>query len=114
VLTENILRFLLGGTLVAAFALIGELLKPKSFAGLFAAAPSVALATLFLTIRYQGIDSAALEARAMIGGAAALLIYAVCFAVVTTRYELPALPTSLLLLTIWFGAAMSLRLFLFS
>jgi hypothetical protein len=36
---ELILRFLIGGTLVSAFALIGDLLRPKSFAGLFGAAP---------------------------------------------------------------------------
>jgi len=31
---------------VSAFAVIGDLFKPKSFGGLFGAAPSVALATL--------------------------------------------------------------------
>jgi hypothetical protein len=51
---ELILRFLIGGTLVSAFALIGDLLRPKSFAGLFGAAPSVALASLALTIETEG------------------------------------------------------------
>jgi hypothetical protein len=43
-----------GGVVVSAFALIGDLLKPKSFGGLFGAAPSVALAcpsSLFETNR---------------------------------------------------------------
>jgi len=42
---DLILRFLVGGAVVSFFAMVGDTLKPKSFAGLFAAAPSVALAT---------------------------------------------------------------------
>jgi hypothetical protein len=41
---ELIVRFLAGGTIVALFALIGDVLKPQGFAGLFGAAPSGALA----------------------------------------------------------------------
>ena len=47
---ELIFRFLIGGTLVSAFALVGDAVRPKSFAGLFGAAPSIALATLGLTV----------------------------------------------------------------
>ena len=47
---EILIRFLIGGVVVSVFAVIGDILKPKSFAGLFGAAPSVALATLGLTI----------------------------------------------------------------
>jgi hypothetical protein len=43
---QILIRFLVGGAVVSVFALIGDVLKPKSFAGLFGAAPSVALATL--------------------------------------------------------------------
>jgi hypothetical protein len=57
---------MVGGLFVSAFALVGDLLKPKSFAGLFGAAPSVALATLVLTIDSRGCDFAAMEARSMI------------------------------------------------
>ena len=32
---ELVLRFLIGGTLVSVFAFVGDLLRPKSFAGLF-------------------------------------------------------------------------------
>ena len=38
------LKTLIGGTLVVGFSALGDGLKPKAFAGLFAAAPSVALA----------------------------------------------------------------------
>ena len=44
-MTEFLIRFLIGGAIVSAFAMIGDVLRPKSFAGLFGAAPSVALAT---------------------------------------------------------------------
>ena len=45
-MTEYVVRFLIGGLAVSSFAILGDLLRPKSFAGLFGAAPSVALATL--------------------------------------------------------------------
>jgi hypothetical protein len=73
---EWVVRFLLGGTIVSVFALIGDILKPKGFAGLFGAAPSVAIASLALTIGTQGKLYAAIEARSMIAGAVALLLYA--------------------------------------
>jgi hypothetical protein len=34
-MSQILIRFLVGGTVVSAFAVIGDLLKPKSFAGLF-------------------------------------------------------------------------------
>ena len=52
---EMLFRFLVGGIVVSAFATLGDVLKPKSFAGLFGAAPSVALATLALTIVKEGV-----------------------------------------------------------
>jgi hypothetical protein len=44
------LRFLAGGIAVSAFAALADALRPKSFSGLFGAAPSIALATLVLTL----------------------------------------------------------------
>jgi hypothetical protein len=37
---EFIFRFIVGGLIVSLFAVLGDVLKPRSFAGLFAAAPS--------------------------------------------------------------------------
>jgi hypothetical protein len=51
---EAVLRFLIGGFIVSAFAVLGDLFEPKSFAGIFGAAPSVALATLALMISSNG------------------------------------------------------------
>ena len=83
-----LLRFLTGGIVVSAFAVLGDLLKPKSFAGLFGAAPSVALATLGLTVATQGRSYAATEARSMAGGAVAFFVYAWC--VIFTGIDLPS------------------------
>ena len=66
-----LLRFLIGGLVVSVFAVISDIVKPKSFAGLFGAAPSVALATIGLTAATHGTHYASLEARSMIGGAIA-------------------------------------------
>ncbi len=34
-MSQTLIRFLIGGAIVSAFAIIGDILKPKSFAGLF-------------------------------------------------------------------------------
>ena len=66
------LRFLAGGIAVSAFAAFGDTLRPKSFAGLFGAAPSIAVATLLITLSQKGTPFAAVEGRSMIVGAFAL------------------------------------------
>jgi Protein of unknown function (DUF3147) len=73
-----LIRFVVGGVVVSMFALVAEVLGPKSLAGIFGAAPSVALATLGLTILNQGKSYAAQESRSMIGGAIAFCAYACC------------------------------------
>jgi hypothetical protein len=93
---------------VSVFALIGDLLRPKSFAGLFGAAPSIALASLALTIATEGKDYAALEARSMIAGAIAFFLYASIVSKVMMRYKPPALAATLALMPVWLGAAYGL------
>lgn len=72
-LGELALRFVLGGAIVSAFAALGTVFKPKTFAGLFSAAPSVGIATLALAFAKEGGAYAATEARAMTIGALAML-----------------------------------------
>lgn len=72
---DLMLRFLIGGVVVSAFSVLGDMLKPKSFAGIFGAAPSVALATLGLTFMKEGGGYVATEGRSMIAGAGAFVIY---------------------------------------
>jgi hypothetical protein len=45
---DLLVRFFLGGIVVSMFAALGDALRPRTFAGIFGAAPSVALASLFL------------------------------------------------------------------
>ena len=56
-------------------ALGGIAFRPKSFAGLFGAAPSIALATLLITLSHKGAPFAAVEGRSMMVGAFALAAY---------------------------------------
>jgi Protein of unknown function (DUF3147) len=107
-----IIRFLIGGIVVSSFALLGEVFRPKSFAGLFAAAPSIALATFGLTIAQHGKLYAADEARSMIFGSIAFLLYASVVSVVLMRYKLPALATTVALMPLWLATSFAL-LFLF-
>ncbi len=109
---ELVVRFLVGGAVVSCFALIGDLFKPKSFAGLFAAAPSVALATLALTVRHHGPAYAALEASSMLLGAVAFLAYVFVAGLLLLRHKLPAKPVTLLLLPGWIAVALGLWYFL--
>lgn len=100
-MSQTIIRFLVGGTIVSFFALLGDLLHPKGFAGLFAAAPSVALATLSLTVAAEGPAYAALEARSMIVGEVAFVAYAAgCVYCLGVRHMKSA-PTAVLLLALW-------------
>ena len=69
------LKVLAGGTLVAGFSALGDVLKTKAFAGLFAAAPSVALASLVVTVLTTGPAKAALSSRGMIAGAVGMVAY---------------------------------------
>ena len=97
-----LIRFLIGGTVVSLFAVLGDVLRPKSFAGLFGAAPSIALATIGLTILQDGKAYAALECRSMILGAVAFFAYASLVGWVLIRYKPRALFASLALIPTWF------------
>lgn len=107
-MTDILVRFLIGGLVVSAFSLISDLLKPKTFGGLFGAAPSVALATLVLAVMKEGKPYAAVEARSMILGAIALFAYALGVSCTLLRFRLSALPVALVSLIFWMGVATGL------
>jgi hypothetical protein len=110
-MTEYLLRFLLGGVVVSAFAVLGDILRPKSFAGLFGAAPSVAIATLGIAVYRHGADYAAQQAWAMIAGAIALAVYSVVVCQLLIRARLRAAPATLLSLVVWLIVAFGLLTF---
>jgi hypothetical protein len=105
---QILIRFLVGGAVVSAFAVIGDLLKPKSFAGLFGAAPSVALATLGLTVATEGASYAAIEARSMMAGAVAFFIYASFVSWILMHYRTKAFWVTLGAMPLWFAIAFGL------
>ncbi|WP_348267984.1 hypothetical protein P8936_01750 [Edaphobacter paludis] len=107
-MTDLLLRFLFGGIIISAFAALGDIFRPKSFAGLFGAAPSLALATLGLTIAHSGRTYAAIEARSMILGAIAFFVYASAASFVLMRYKPPAVAVTFALLPVWLGTAVAL------
>lgn len=94
---ESLVRFLLGGAIVTAFSMLGEPFKPKTFAGIFGAAPSVALAVLALTFHTQGAAFVAVETRSMLLGAIAFVGYSTTSMVIVDRNTLP----------VWLGTALS-------
>ena len=104
-MSELVYRFVIGGVAVSFFAVLGDMLRPKSFAGLFGAAPSVALATLAITIHKDGKLFVAEEAKTMLLGAAAFLVYAVLTSFVLRRFKPSALVASFALLPVWFAVS---------
>jgi Protein of unknown function (DUF3147) len=100
-MTEYIVRFLVGGAVVSAFAMLGDVLRPKSFAGLFGAAPSVALATLGIAVYAHGAGYAAVQSQSMMAGAIALAVYSVVVCLLLVRVRLRALPATMLSLAAW-------------
>ena len=107
-MTEYVIRFLVGGVVVSAFAMLGDVLRPKSFAGLFGAAPSVALATLGIAVYRHGPDYAAMQSQAMMAGAIALAVYSVVVCHLLVRARLRALTATLGSLVVWLVVAFGL------
>lgn len=105
---ELVLRFLVGGAIVSLFAVLAEIFRPKSFAGLFSAAPSIALATIGITIASHGKTYAAAETRSMIFGAIAFFCYAGTSSWLLMRLKPSALLATVALLPVWFGVSLLL------
>jgi uncharacterized membrane protein (GlpM family) len=103
---QILFRFIIGGLVVSLFAALADALKPKSFAGLFAAAPSVAIGTLGLTILSEGKLFAATEARSMIFGAIALFFYSMAAMRLMMRYKLKAARAAFSAIAMWMICAM--------
>jgi hypothetical protein len=109
--TEYAYRFLVGGLFVSIFALIGDVIRPKNFAGLFGAAPSVGLATLGIAWFQHGGGYATLQAQSMILGAVALTCYSVIVCQMLMRLKMGALTATLLALPVWLSLALGLNAF---
>jgi hypothetical protein len=73
-MTEMLLRFLIGGSVVSCFAVLGDMVKPESLGGIFAAAPTIALATVILSMRQHGGAYVAMQSRSMVARAVAFFV----------------------------------------
>ena len=91
----------------AAVRILGEL----DVAGLFGAAPSVALATLGIAVYQYGAEYAGLQSRAMMAGAIALIVYGFVVCQLLVRTRLRAAPATLLALIVWLAVALGLLVF---
>jgi hypothetical protein len=107
-MTEYLVRFVIGGVAVSCFALLGDTLRPKSFAGLFSAAPSVALATLGIAVHQHGAAYAAVQGQFMMAGAVALAVYSVVVCQLLVRARMGAMSATLLSLIVWLVVAVGL------
>jgi uncharacterized membrane protein (GlpM family) len=98
-----LVKGLAGGSLVVAFALLSESLSPKRFAGLFSAAPAVAIAGLTIVLIDKTSHDAHENAVGMIAGSAGMIAYAA--GVVPLLRRLRASRAASAALLAWFGAA---------
>ncbi len=103
---ELLLRFVIGGAIVSAFAVFGDVLLPKTFAGVFGAAPSVALATLGIAFVSHGAGYVTSEATGMLVGAIAMLGYGVVVAYLL-MHRGNVLGGAIGSMTVWFAIALS-------
>ena len=95
-MNDLILRFALGGAAVSLFSAVAELFKPKTFSGLFGAAPAVALVSLGLLFEQRGAVTVRDHALGMVCGAFGFLAYACACVFVTGHSRIP----------VWVGAAL--------
>ena len=87
----------------------GDVLRPKSFAGLFGAAPSVALATLTLAFWKHGGGYVATEGRSMIIGAISLAVYSFLVCQLLMRLRCSALTATAVATVAWLVIAVGLK-----
>ena len=110
---DYLLRFLAGGIAVSAFAAVADALRPKTFAGLFGAAPSIALATILIALSKQGADFVAVEARSMILGGLAMAAYCWTVCVLLQKFGMSSLTATIAALLVWSLAALGTSAVLF-
>jgi hypothetical protein len=101
-------RFLLGGVFVSLFAAVGSAFKPKTFAGLFGAAPAIALVSLAIAFHAHGSAHVVRLGRSMLFGAVALAGYSASCLLLLRWRSLPVLASAVLSWLSWGGLAAAL------
>jgi hypothetical protein len=95
-----VLKGLVAGTFVVVFAVISRSVAPKSFAGIFGAAPSIALASLTITVLDKGAAPGRMQSFSMIFAGLAMVAY--CATAVITVDRFGALRGSVIAFFSWF------------
>ena len=85
-LVEIVLKAFAGGLFVLAFAALAQTIAPKRFAGVFSAAPSVALGSLLVTLAFSGAVDVGRSAAGMRVGAVAFTVYCLVAAPLIRRW----------------------------
>jgi Protein of unknown function (DUF3147) len=102
---DYLLRFIAGGIAVSAFAALGDAIRPRTFAGVFGAAPSIALATILIALSAQGAHFVAIEARSMVLGALAMAVYSWATRLLIRKFQMSSLAETMTALVVWSAAA---------
>lgn len=98
-----LVRGLIAGLFVTLFSLVSEMAGPKSFSGMFGAAPSIALASLLVTVADRGVRPGQMQSFSMIFGAVAMVAY--CLSAVVGIDRWGARRGSLAAFASWFAVA---------
>jgi Protein of unknown function (DUF3147) len=93
---------------VLAFSVLAQALSPKRFAGLFSAAPAVAIAGLIVVLLDKGAHEAHQNTTGMIAGATGMVAYAALVVPLLARTR--AVFAATLALGGWLGVAALLAL----
>jgi len=108
-MTEYVVRFSSGAWSFRPSRCWGNLLRPKSFAGLFGAAPSVALVTLASRSTSTGSATLLFQTRSMMAGAVALAVYCVIVCHLLVRARMRASLATTLAFAVWLTVAFGLQ-----
>ncbi|MGZ4692180.1 MAG: DUF3147 family protein [Acidimicrobiales bacterium] len=103
-LVPLLLKALNGGLIVTLFAVVGQVAQPKRFAGIFSAAPTIALANLTVVVLTVGTTDLRTYAIGMTVGAAGFLAYALGCQRLLDRFG--SLPGSAASFVLWFAVAL--------
>ena len=100
-----LVKALVGGLGVVAFTVVARVVRPERLAGLFCAAPSVAVGSLAVVVLVSGQRDGVLAAQGMIVGAAALVAACLVGALVARPADGSALRISAATSVAWLAAA---------
>lgn len=98
---EYVIRFVAGGAVISLFAILADVIRPKSLAGLLSASPAVALVTLGLAFVSKDATYTSIEGRSMVFGSIALCLYSALVCQLLVRANVSALTATIMSLPVW-------------